>query len=142
MQKMSIIRAPEKIGRGVSVFAVKTKRKKSNLEEKSEVIVKQLKLLVPEKKGDFLVPMVAFDSSIDAQFFNRLVFEVPNSTIGENKHVLEKMDSLEIPQDFFDEIANYFLENLSPYLETIKFPNMMRIFLKSRPKFQKKEGAS
>ena len=30
---MSIIRAPEKIGRGVSVFAVKTKRKKSNLEE-------------------------------------------------------------------------------------------------------------
>jgi len=95
--------------------------KTSNLSENSTVLVWQLKLC-KKKEYDYLVPMISFETSDYAQFYNKTVLEgnALNHTIGDNEELLRKIENLKIPKELFNDLLVYLVNNLLEYLDTVK----------------------
>ncbi len=99
----------------------------SNSSEKSTVLVWQIRLVILETKQyssqnekDYCFLMISFEQDDNAEFSNTLVFGSEKNRLGDNTELVEYIKKLEIPKEFFEDIYNYFRENLSEYFETTK----------------------
>lgn len=112
----------------------------SNLSEKSTVLVWQVRLVslepkqgMSQKEKDYCLPMISFGQDDNAKFNNTIVFSIKTNPLGDNTELVEHIKKIEIPKKFFEDIYNYFKENLSDYFETIKEDSEhIRIKLKSK----------
>lgn len=114
----------------------------SNLSKKSTVLVWQVRLVnlkpqqgMSQKQKYYCFPMISFEQDDNAEFNNILVFSIKTNSLGDNTELVEHIKKLEIPKKFFENIYNYFKENLSDYFETTKEDSEhIRIKLKSKEK--------
>lgn len=103
----------------------------SNKLKKSRILIWQVELYRIYTYQELRI-MISFKEDGE-EFYNTSIFDNAEHKLGNNRTLKDYIDALKIPEYLYQDIVNYFKENLSKYFETEEF-NSDHIIIKLKRK--------